>query len=141
MIWNGSSHKLLIFRVKKGQLSKLLLNRPFIMAVYALNLYQISSWLFWRLDSAVTLRHGIHPLRMPSVLSIRSIRPFQSLECYLLRLAYKVTVMALCSVTDIYSIKACKIQGKKRLTSNCLTAYLIWANTSYNTIDGVIVLF
>ena len=40
---SGSSHMRLIFKVKKGQLSKLLLlNRPIIMAIYSRNLYWIS---------------------------------------------------------------------------------------------------
>lgn len=40
---SGSSHMRLIFKVKKGQLSKLLLlNRPIIMAIYSRNLYRIS---------------------------------------------------------------------------------------------------
>lgn len=40
---SGSSHMRRIFKVKKGQLSKLLLlNRPIIMAIYSRNLYRIS---------------------------------------------------------------------------------------------------
>ena len=69
--------------------------------------------------------------------AIRAMRPSCGWECYLLRIALRVAVVTRYRLVKIRLIKFCKVQGKKRLTSNCLAAYLIWANTSYNTIDGL----
>ena len=78
-----------------------------------------------------------HLLRTFSIPPIRAMRPSCGWECYLLRIALRVAVVTRYRLVKIRLIKFCKVQGKKRLTSNCLAAYLIWANTSYNTIDGL----
>ena len=96
--------------------------------------------------AAAATTHPKHqaPCSLYSPVPIRSECPLCRLfaSCVpFLQLALRVAVVTRYRLVDIWLIKSCKVQGKKRLTSNCLTAYLIWANTSYNTIDGVIVLF
>ena len=146
---SGSSHMRLIFKVKKGQLSKLLLlNRPIIMAIYSRNLYRISGWPFWRSDSIATLGSAlwcsICPLRMPSMLSICCIdhysdliRKSKKITLQALRWAYKVAVMVYAVLwTHVRQVPA-KFRVKKGSQTvfiyNSLWAYLFILSCQLNS--------
>ena len=136
---SGSSHMRLIFKVKKGQLSKLLLlNRPIIMAIYRASLLRTTAERqefqclkhIRSLKRFIILMTGTHRcsiLRMQKTSSqdaLYAVYPFHTSildpgALFFLQLACKFSVMVLYDVTDICSIKPCKVQSKKRLT-NCL---------------------
>lgn len=133
MIWSGSSHDVIDLQSEKRAAEYVIYSTALLLWLYIPRIFTESVtdrsedqtlWLLSGVLSSVAFVLSECPLHC---LSVPYVHP-RAGSVYFLQLACKFSVMVLYDVTDICSIKPCKVQSKKRLTKyQFLYTNILWA--------------